>query len=56
MIDRPFACVIIHRVAVTTNSLGKPQFLLEMDSHTESPVVGNQDHVVEYTGRKVSVS
>ena len=32
------------------------QFMLQMDSHADSPVVGNHAHVLEYTGRKVSVS
>ena len=30
--------------------------MLEMDSHADSPVVGNQARVLEYTVRKVSVS
>ena len=56
LIDELFARVITHRVAATVNEPSTPQFLLEMDSHADSPVVGNQAHVIENTGRKVSVS
>ena len=56
MIDGPFARIISHRVSVTANDPVMPQFTLELDSHADSPVVGRQAHVLEYTGKKVSVS
>ena len=56
VIEGPFARVITHRVAATLNDTATSQFMLEMDSHADSPVVGNQAHILEYTGRKVSVS
>lgn len=28
---------------------------VELDSHADSPVVGNNAHILEYTGKKVSV-
>ena len=43
-------------MATTLNGPATSQFMLEMDSHADSPVVGNHAHVLEYTGRKVSVS
>ncbi len=28
---------------------------VELDSHADSPVIGNNTHILEYTGKKVSV-
>ena len=55
MIDGPLARIIRHRVAITNvNNYGTLK--LELDSHADSPVVGNGAHVLEHTGKKVSVS
>ena len=55
MIDGPLARIIKHRVAITNvNNYGTLK--LELDSHADSPVVGNGAHVLEHTGKKVSVS
>ena len=43
-------------MAATANDPVEGQFILEMDSHADSPVVGKQARILEYTGKKVSVS
>ena len=58
-IDGPLAHIINHRVSISgvDDGGGKNDFIrLELDSHADSLVVGRGAHVLEYTGRKVTVS
>ena len=58
-IDGPLARIINHRVSITgvnDGSKRKDFIRMELDSHADSPVVGCGAHVLEYTGRKVTVS
>ena len=58
-IDGPLACIINHRVSITgvDDGGGKNDVIrLELDSHADSPLVGRGVHVLEYTGRMVTVS
>ena len=58
MIDGPLARIINHRVSITNTNTGDRNNVLklELDSHADSPVVGGGAHVIEHTGKKVSVS
>ena len=52
------ARIINHRISITNlDDNDRNRVLkLELDSHADSPVVGNGAHVIEYTGKQVSVS
>ena len=58
-IDGPLPRIIDHQVSITKvdeKDGGSGLVRLELDSHADSPVVGREAHVLEYTGRKVTVS
>ena len=58
-IDGPLARIIKHRVSITNvddYDESDNTIRLELDSHADSPAVGRGAHVLEYTGRKVTVS
>ena len=55
-IDGPFARIINHRVSVSQDTSMNGTFLLELDRHADSPVVGKNAFILERTGKRVSVS
>ena len=58
-IDRPLVRIINHLVSITgvhDGSRKKDFIRMELDSHADSPIVGCGAHVLEYTGKKVTVS
>ena len=46
-----FANIIHHRVRVSATKIGDSA--MELDSHADSPVVGEDAFILERTGRKV---
>ncbi len=53
-VDERFARIIHHKVSVSATSVMGST--VELDSHADSPVVGEDAFILERTGRKVSVS
>ena len=54
-IDGPFTRIFSHKVAVNKN-VGIECSKIELDSHADSPVAGDNTRILERTGRTVSVS
>ena len=52
-VDGPFARIIQHKVRVSV--LKNEDSKVELDSHADSPVVGENAYILEHTGKKVLV-
>ena len=50
----PFSQVLGHRICLSALDHIESS-KVELDSHADSPVVGDNAHILEYTGKKVSV-
>ena len=56
IIDGPFLNIINYRVFVTQFKTNTSTINLELDSHTNSPVLGNMENMLDYTGQQVLIS